>query len=1801
MGIIDEFDPTIRDESEQSFYGTRPGFDSADILDVPYQGVKSLASPALSVLELGATALDTLGRPVRTLLGTGDLGRSFESIYNPDKAVSATDLRKQYLFNDVGTEGDGFFRSWNPRDWDWGDVLDTAADVTIGTATDPLSALSLGTTQAGKQLARKSTAAMAGRLAKEGEIIAEAGQRAIGQGLRGAEREAFINRARTEAKDAIASDYLKQTGKELPQAFDPNFTGLQPTLWGRLKAGEEGLQVGIPFTSMQKDIKVPSIVAATVNPVETVLRQSTDLAKLTPIGKAVADKIDYWKQWVTNPYKENATGLSLRDAENRMNELRINYMDRADKINQTLVDANLSQDERVLVRDLAEMTRPEKGRAGEFLPNELVPEKDTNEILGRIGTLPTQKQAAIYAATRESSALLDDLYNSMRESGVDISRLGSHTDEQLRKLEEEHNAFVKKNSDRYNPDGTPKADDVSASTTKVSTDTKRGVGVYKDMQEAQPKPIITPVDKTGEIYSQRSPGLLPKTEFDLKRVSTHNAIRDAAKAEGWSDDATTGVLSVLDGMSKGYSNIYKADRNAFYDKIGGVLYSGAQNVDPVTGAVRYGALDMGNKVINLFKGSKPDTAIHESAHLLRDLLEAQDQDVVKGWLRQSYSIEVPMWRSQMLANNVTNESLLKTAEKADELFAQGFEKYIKTGYAPTKRMAGIFDKLKQWMRDILNSVTGIRSKDVDLNQDMIDLFQRYLGKQPETADTIAAKAFSSKPAKSYGLAAGMVDATGKPKAYPIRADEEKAVEKQLKKHSDTHELLSKQPDANGLLWMVPKGNRGEFVVEGNQSGKWYDKSLDDEKSWFKKYGNPPKGPYPSEAEGFTPPREPSPAQKVALPDNPERVPVTSAVEETPAATVTAPAQADLSKADPALVERMNSAKEYLADVKEQLNTYTDPHQIAVLKKDLSRAEAAVDKWQKRVNKSIKPEVETRGKKATNNRGSADVYSLDASSGEGTFHDIVEKKPDDVALVSRVPTKEDIEALEIKLDDVRRNPKAQVEEIKAVRDQLNSVKEAYRAKQSLPEDMLYQSEPPLQLTGEGPKGALGYNDPVWKEWESYQLERDRLLDIKKRMPSYFPSRLDNEYRAAAREAALAKGEYGTGNANVSAQRGVHTSGPKAGLPLTGKESEERILQGGTGTAATGFKAPEKALTIADLAKAGFKPDKAKVLARELGKAKASDPYELLHGYISNATKVMHDAKIENNFAQMFNAIPTSVWDKTVGMAQAGDDLAEIERFFKRETGVDLAAVRPEIRTGNLKDVLKDGSGPEGWVAIDGLKIGPGLQTKAFMPIEAAKTYNNLKSMRTSTEHYSNIIRNLMGSYMPGLAVWKKLQTMYWPKFHIRNQIGDFVRMAQEDATDLETASDMRKLWSRSYDMAKRTSTNDFSPMKGVMFNLGDAGRAHFGSPNGMVDGEEFFRFLAKEGHVKTGASADALREGLNREVNKDSVMGKLASSGDMISSFAFLRDDFNKAAAVAARMRSGDSALEASLRAEKALFNYNHVSPAADFLRKTGIAPFVSWSALNIPAQFEWVMRHPGAFAAVVRAHEMMGSNELPEEDLPKYLRDQYNIVTSKTKNPDTGKVEYNIVTTSGLLPMSDLVDLGTSFKRDYGTEWAKTQLGPIAKLGLELFGSDEDELEKKNWLDRAGSTLIGKPYKAVDDFLGKAGKINPATGKPEKNWMELGEGLFNPANTRPIEIVSTAERANKKAENDMKRAQSALKRTTQEYNRMQFVMPDADLSQYQGKIQELQLEANRKQRDYERLAARNQKVIETAKAMEMAP
>lgn len=127
-------------------------------------------------------------------------------------------------------------------------------------------------------------------------------------------------------------------------------------------------------------------------------------------------------------------------------------------------------------------------------------------------------------------------------------------------------------------------------------------------------------------------------------------------------------------------------------------------------------------VIDLFKGADKSTFLHETGHLWLDELmrdaEQQhsseqlraDRDAVLSWL------------------GVKDAGEIGTAQH--EKWAEGFERYLADGSAPSNALAKAFEQFKQWLLDVYHAVAGLKQ---DVSPEIRGVMDRLIATDKEIA------------------------------------------------------------------------------------------------------------------------------------------------------------------------------------------------------------------------------------------------------------------------------------------------------------------------------------------------------------------------------------------------------------------------------------------------------------------------------------------------------------------------------------------------------------------------------------------------------------------------------------------------------------------------------------------------------------------------------------------------------------------------------------------------------------------------------------------------------------------------------------------------------------------------------------------------------------------------------------------------------------------------------------------------------------------------------------------------------------
>jgi hypothetical protein len=134
-----------------------------------------------------------------------------------------------------------------------------------------------------------------------------------------------------------------------------------------------------------------------------------------------------------------------------------------------------------------------------------------------------------------------------------------------------------------------------------------------------------------------------------------------------------------------------------------------KDANKARGAVMVG-MD-GQAVIYALTNPNVSTPLHELAHVYEHYLTDAEKDTV-------------------LKSAGTKEWTTETSE----YFARGFEKYIAEGKSPSESLSNVFEKFKQWLKDIYKDLKN-SPIDVKLNDGMRKIYAQMLGAQQAKTET----------------------------------------------------------------------------------------------------------------------------------------------------------------------------------------------------------------------------------------------------------------------------------------------------------------------------------------------------------------------------------------------------------------------------------------------------------------------------------------------------------------------------------------------------------------------------------------------------------------------------------------------------------------------------------------------------------------------------------------------------------------------------------------------------------------------------------------------------------------------------------------------------------------------------------------------------------------------------------------------------------------------------------------------------------------------------------------------------------
>lgn len=251
-----------------------------------------------------------------------------------------------------------------------------------------------------------------------------------------------------------------------------------------------------------------------------------------------------------------------------------------------------------------------------------------------------------------------------------------------------------------------------------------------------------------------------------------------------------------------------------------------------------------------------------------------------------------------------------------------------------------------------------------------------------------------------------------------------------------------------------------------------------------------------------------------------------------------------------------------------------------------------------------------------------------------------------------------------------------------------------------------------------------------------------------------------------------------------------------------------------------------------------------------------------------------------------------------------------------------------------------------------------------------------------------------------------------------------------------------------------------------------------------------------------------------------------------------QDYANRAAGIAARLRAGDTPMEAGFKVNAALFDFSRKGPATQFLAASGAIPFMAWHAKVLPFMAQWIAQEPGQFLIVQHALQQLGAGQIPADQLPDYLRDKTNLTIKVTKDK-SGHYQMTMANDVGVIPGDDVKNLASSLQKNFGVQWLLQHSGPALRLIATLkdqIAEDAKDDDKKTPADVADSlvnSMFNRPLKAVEDVT------QPTADGAVSGWNVLNT-LVNPMHAGTVDMTTVGNFSVQQAKSNVAAAGKAV-------------------------------------------------------------
>ena len=314
----------------------------------------------------------------------------------------------------------------------------------------------------------------------------------------------------------------------------------------------------------------------------------------------------------------------------------------------------------------------------------------------------------------------------------------------------------------------------------------------------------------------------------------------------------------------------------------------------------------------------------------------------------------------------------------------------------------------------------------------------------------------------------------------------------------------------------------------------------------------------------------------------------------------------------------------------------------------------------------------------------------------------------------------------------------------------------------------------------------------------------------------------------------------------------------------------------------------------------------------------------------------------------------------------------------------------------------------------------------LPDSVTKLNPSLKGLKFDPEVMAEVTRVTKSYFNPNEAkifmrmfdtvqnTWKRWTLAPFPKYHLRNMIGNTWNIYLEGSTRPQHFVKMQAL--QSYKKYKN------APKMG---KLAVAELRKLGISPQQAD--DLIMQMEKTGVVGRGWYAADIDIGIKREIEKGfihqplRIKAKKILTGEIVTekgmAFGSTIENNARGALWLARIDKGDDALTAAKTVKKFLFDYGDLTAFEKQVMKR-LMPFYTWTRKNIPLQLEQIWKQPQKYAPL--AVPLRGRSE---QDLLrlKYTRpDLYERLPIELRR-DVDTVTY--IPLEGLIPAGDLAKM----------------------------------------------------------------------------------------------------------------------------------------------------------------------------------